>query len=779
MTQQVLDDLIPVVCGVDDGNDSGSGTQQEVDTAEDLRDYVTEMTTTNTRPTHHHGVTFEAEEESQEASPSQPQPPLPQAASASASTAVPLSDGNNENENELDQEEEDTEGGPDDFDADADHKSLRTFGDGNTSSESNLSSTINSDNHNNEQHLYCRQQRCSVLMNREQVGQVVMEQQQHQQQALVVHTADSLHDLNHNHNDGRIPFYAPPMQRQKWGEEQVLPHINWGDLFFDLFYVGAAYNLGSFLISVVGDSNGTPNIWPRGIVYYIGMFGSLFFVWSKKLQFDAKFTVVDYVHRLTETLRVCFLALSIMHVESMDTMRNPTKVNTFNFILGLTLEQWSTVLSQFEIYVKGVGVNKACRIEAGRMLVMSQLPQLFLYSAALAVAGYSHFPPGDGDGGDNYYDKSSSSSLSSEDKHYLRFLAGDSSSAASASTSTTDFSIADVPYLLIFLGYFVNQLVIFLYIHFFLPPNGRHKAVMTPMNVDFTIHRYGEWTMLMLGESVLSLLIVETVNTSDYYVVAFVGIVSVILLQALHFESEPSHADGHAMRRDKTAGLLFYYALQMYSMALVAVGASYKVMLQIVYYTYSHNNNSSAATSSSEYSDGDGAAHFEDGYGNSNNYTNTTGDVVAAAADDAAHRARYLAMYHRFLASGGSAINDSFEIKQIAANMFALSLMVVLISLELMSFSHKGMQRNYERCRAVGDARHAWRRVVCWLYVLLKLALIVLTGTLSLWGSLVEPHYIVVAGMVVIFAVILLRVAGWELFNNKQGYCNVTEQANN
>ena len=38
-------------------------------------------------------------------------------------------------------------------------------------------------------------------------------------------------------------WYDPPIQRQRWDEEQFLPHVNWGDLFFDLFYVGAAINL--------------------------------------------------------------------------------------------------------------------------------------------------------------------------------------------------------------------------------------------------------------------------------------------------------------------------------------------------------------------------------------------------------------------------------------------------------------------------------------------------------------------------------------------------------
>jgi len=29
--------------------------------------------------------------------------------------------------------------------------------------------------------------------------------------------------------------YSPPLQRQKWGQVQSLPHVDWGSHFFDLF----------------------------------------------------------------------------------------------------------------------------------------------------------------------------------------------------------------------------------------------------------------------------------------------------------------------------------------------------------------------------------------------------------------------------------------------------------------------------------------------------------------------------------------------------------------
>lgn len=40
-----------------------------------------------------------------------------------------------------------------------------------------------------------------------------------------------------------VKFYRPPFQRQRWGDTQILPRVNWGDLFFDLFYVAAGYNV--------------------------------------------------------------------------------------------------------------------------------------------------------------------------------------------------------------------------------------------------------------------------------------------------------------------------------------------------------------------------------------------------------------------------------------------------------------------------------------------------------------------------------------------------------
>jgi hypothetical protein len=58
------------------------------------------------------------------------------------------------------------------------------------------------------------------------------------------------------------------------------------------------------------------------------------------------------------------------------------------------------------------------------------------------------------------------------------------------------------------------------------------------MNVEFLVHRNGEWTMLMLGESILSLM-------------------TAILLQYLYFRSQPHNADDHAVRKGKNLGMMW------------------------------------------------------------------------------------------------------------------------------------------------------------------------------------------------------------------------------
>lgn len=101
-----------------------------------------------------------------------------------------------------------------------------------------------------------------------------------------------------------------------------------------------------------------------------------------------------------------------------------------------------------------------------------------------------------------------------------------------------------------------------------------------PINIDFVIHRNGEWIMLMLGESIFSLLIVDVVHEGrDFFTAFYFCLLTVIFLQILHFQSQPHNADMHAMRRSKNAGILWNMLQHVYSLALVVLGAAFTFFL--------------------------------------------------------------------------------------------------------------------------------------------------------------------------------------------------------
>src|SRR5210317_2264423 len=100
------------------------------------------------------------------------------------------------------------------------------------------------------------------------------------------------------------------------------------------------------------------------------------------------------------------------------------------------------------------------------------------------------------------------------------------------------------------------------------------------MNVNFTIHRDGEWTMLMLGESILSLLIVDIpVEDKDYFTTFYCGLLTVIFLQYLYFRSLPHVADDHAIRRSKNRGMFWLLSWFAYSASLVGLGAGFTIFV--------------------------------------------------------------------------------------------------------------------------------------------------------------------------------------------------------
>jgi hypothetical protein len=144
-------------------------------------------------------------------------------------------------------------------------------------------------------------------------------------------------------------LYSRPQQRQKWGDTQVLPRVDWGDLFFDLFYVGATYNITNIL-------NVTPT--SRGILYAMSTFLALASIWNEKLIYDCRFIYQgdDVFHRLFQVSLLLVLAVAVLNIRPIDELVGQKRL--FVFCLALVLERILNLLRYLEIYLLGVGQRK-------------------------------------------------------------------------------------------------------------------------------------------------------------------------------------------------------------------------------------------------------------------------------------------------------------------------------------------------------------------------------------------------------------------------------------
>ena len=532
------------------------------------------------------------------------------------------------------------------------------------------------------------------------------------------------HGLDDDHHSGRIPFYAYPRQRQRWGEAQILPHINWGDLFFDLFYVAAAYNLGTLLMSTL-----TPSLYDRGIVYFIGVFGPLYNCWESKLVYESRYSVGDYAHQILEIIRVFLISISVLHIKSIELMADPKSAEMLGFTFGMFAESLIRIGLKIELICVGKGDTEAIRNHSKRKIKATYLPQSLFFLAAVilsAVQFWNETHPVEGE---------------------KRRLAAeyDSSYGSKAAASSSDaWSLADVP-IVICLAAYVYHLLYHASKALVVPRMKDFRTGNVPSNIDFLIHRYGEWTMLMLGEAVLSLLIVDTTESSMYYIVAAMGVLTVILLQAVKFESEPSHAEGHALWRNLNWGVAYAMLVQLLSMGLIAFGVSYKVMLKSI-----HKESEKRAESSSDYVSGYG--------GESSEYD--TGDEIGYGYDETKEASgdNYAEDYpdtrHRFLAPSVSTTDKA------SAALFSGSLAIILIALECMTNSHINTHDSLSHFLHPGEWLHEAGGKVKFALFLFKIGLIIFTATLSIW--LTEPNHVAVAGFLVVAAFVMARIVWWN-----------------
>jgi hypothetical protein len=215
----------------------------------------------------------------------------------------------------------------------------------------------------------------------------------------------------------------------------------------------------------------------------------------------------------------------------------------------------------------------------------------------------------------------------------------------------------------------------------------------------------------MLGESVLSLLIVDVEREGkEFYTVFYCAILTVILLQLLHFQSQPHEADLHASRRSKNRGVLWSLIQNVYSLALVTLSSSFSFFLLF--------------------------------------------------SDDSSHRM----LQKRIL----STEVDEEAVGDEAANIFSVSLALVFLSLDIMSLLHLGSEEIRKRCFVNTKVK-----VFAFFGFIVRLGLIIFTATISQWTR--NPKHISSIGLLCVFGELTMRKFGSLYFRHQQSFSDGSE----
>eukprot|EP00934_Nitzschia_sp_Nitz4_P007472 Nitzschia sp. Nitz4//scaffold31_size150131//3535//5854//NITZ4_002807-RA/size150131-processed-gene-0.124-mRNA-1//-1//CDS//3329547596//7462//frame0 len=541
-----------------------------------------------------------------------------------------------------------------------------------------------------------------------------------------------------------LKLYSPPIQRQRWGQRQILPRVNWGDLFFDLFYVAAAYNASNILTEAPSG---------EGCLYFLATFISVQHIWYMKMSYDARFVLQgdDVVHRTVEVLDLVILASVVLHIHPASVL---SQTHDYVDMFGLSISLFCCWLVRFVKYIElcffARGERELCYVMAVKECKIIAIG-LGLYLAAAIIAGKDYFSSSN-----NSIDTYSDYDSQVHDDHRLLADFGTNYNATDddgrsgtdyddhySSSSETAVLVNHVPIWLVLVVPIINYVIYFVRFVIIFPNDGSHKKYMVPMNVDFAIHRMGEWTMLMLGEPILSLLIEYVPDKSVGYLGTFYcSLVTVVLLQYLHFESMPHHADDHVLRRSKNRGMVFNLLSYAYSCSLIALGAAYTLFLQLfaiaedetVYGNYDDDSHRILSPNASLF-----------------NTMIPGGEARAVRADS-----------FRLLAATGDSAYSPEDLASRAANMFSIALAVFFFSLDGMSLMHVGFKHSQARCQCQKSKILNMKGLVI---LSLRAGVLLFVATLSQWKT--DPEHLAALGLAATAIQVVFRKLGQLYLSRK------------
>jgi hypothetical protein len=210
-------------------------------------------------------------------------------------------------------------------------------------------------------------------------------------------------------------------------------------------------------------------------------FGGIFFqivssFWTNKVVYDSRYeSAHDVFHFSIELVQLACLATAVLHIRPVKYMSyGESNPEMFAFCLSIMGGMLCHLIIHLEIRFWGVNGQDNARYAAFTEVLVN-LPSFLLVIAATIYSGHLYFSPLKGESSSNY-----------------RLLAEQKDGRN------------DIAIIILYIAYIIR---IFIHVPFFKfrSRNKSKQETTVPANVEFIIHRYGEWTMLMLGMSLNAL----------------------------------------------------------------------------------------------------------------------------------------------------------------------------------------------------------------------------------------------------------------------------------
>jgi hypothetical protein len=302
-------------------------------------------------------------------------------------------------------------------------------------------------------------------------------------------------------------------------------------------------------------------------------------IWEVQTFYESRYLTNDYFHRLVDILRYVCIGTAIFNITPIQLYSDPRSDNVVVFTLAILAELMITMGLGLELYFKGLGDKVSIKNHTLDDFKFRNGGLFVLYLAAVIIAAIQHYKARKGDPGfilaadaegnevvvyvdvdhslaDAHHSANSevvhdTHSLADVDHSSKNITAGHRVLTSSSydevhSTDRALWDMDDLPMTITAAAYVLRFILSSIRLHL-RDKKGDVRSWYVPANIDYLIHRYGEFIMLMIGEGVLSLLVVETVEVKEYYEVVLFGMLTMIFIYVLTTESAPSDSSKHAL----------------------------------------------------------------------------------------------------------------------------------------------------------------------------------------------------------------------------------------